>query len=66
MSAAPPSTAAGDAPVLKLPNVESAYGPIKAIRGVSLKVRRGEVYTAYADTIEAMYADDSRSDLVRE
>jgi branched-chain amino acid transport system ATP-binding protein len=33
MSAAPPSTAAGDAPVLKLLNVESAYGPIKAIRG---------------------------------
>jgi len=32
----------------------------------SLKVRRGEVYAAYADAIEAMYADDSRSDLVRE
>ena len=43
MSAAPPSTAGGDAPVLKLLNVESAYGPIKAIRGVSLKVRRGEI-----------------------
>ncbi len=25
--------------VLQLLNVESAYGPIKAIRGVSLKVR---------------------------
>ncbi len=34
-----------DAPVLKLSNVESAYGPIKAIRGVSLKVRRGEIAT---------------------
>ena len=45
MSAAPPSTAGGDAPVLKLLNVESAYGPIKAIRGVSLKVRKGEVAT---------------------
>jgi branched-chain amino acid transport system ATP-binding protein len=45
MSAAPPSTAAGDAPVLKLLNVESAYGPIKAIRGVSLQVRRGEIAT---------------------
>ncbi|MBK8359077.1 MAG: ABC transporter ATP-binding protein [Comamonadaceae bacterium] len=45
MSAAPPSTAGGDAPVLKLLNVESAYGPIKAIRGVSLKVRRGEIAT---------------------
>ena len=34
-----------DAPVLKLLNVESAYGPIKAIRGVSLQVRRGEIAT---------------------
>jgi branched-chain amino acid transport system ATP-binding protein len=34
-----------DQPVLKLLNVESAYGPIKAIRGVSLKVRRGEIAT---------------------
>ena len=31
--------------LLALANVESAYGPIKAIRGVSLKVRRGEVAT---------------------
>jgi branched-chain amino acid transport system ATP-binding protein len=31
--------------LLVLGNVESAYGPIKAIRGVSLKVRRGEVAT---------------------
>jgi branched-chain amino acid transport system ATP-binding protein len=28
-----------------LSNVESAYGPIKAIRGVSLKVRQGEIAT---------------------
>ena len=35
----------GDEPVLKLLNVESAYGPIKAIRGVSLQVRRGEIAT---------------------
>jgi branched-chain amino acid transport system ATP-binding protein len=33
------------AAVLKLANVESAYGPIKAIRGVSLAVREGEVVT---------------------
>lgn len=32
-------------PVLQLLNVESAYGPIKAIRGVSLKVRPGEIAT---------------------
>ena len=34
-----------DEPILKLLNVESAYGPIKAIRGVSLQVRRGEIAT---------------------
>ena len=43
MSANPP--AVSDLPVLKLSNVESAYGPIKAIRGVSLQVRRGEIAT---------------------
>ncbi len=31
--------------ILKLSNVESAYGPIKAIRGVSLKVERGQIAT---------------------
>jgi len=31
------------AEILKLTNVESAYGPIKAIRGVSLSVRRGQI-----------------------
>ena len=39
------STVVTDQPVLKLQNVESAYGPIKAIRGVSLQVRRGEIAT---------------------
>ena len=43
MSTTPPSVS--DTPVLQLQNVESAYGPIKAIRGVSLKVRRGEIAT---------------------
>ena len=43
MSDSPPSVS--DLPVLKLLNVESAYGPIKAIRGVSLQVRRGEIAT---------------------
>jgi branched-chain amino acid transport system ATP-binding protein len=43
MSTLPPSVS--DTPVLKLLNVESAYGPIKAIRGVSLQVRRGEIAT---------------------
>ena len=31
--------------MLTLLNVESAYGPVKAIRGVSLKVRKGEIAT---------------------
>jgi branched-chain amino acid transport system ATP-binding protein len=31
--------------ILRLSNVESAYGPIKAIRGVSLAVRAGEIVT---------------------
>ena len=39
-----PDTAAENV-LLKLLNVESAYGPIKAIRGVSLQVRRGEIAT---------------------
>lgn len=43
MSQVPP--AVSDQPVLKLLNVESAYGPIRAIRGVSLQVRRGEIAT---------------------
>ena len=32
-------------PILQLANVESAYGPIKAIRGVSLKVEHGQIAT---------------------
>ena len=31
--------------ILKLSNVESAYGPIKAIRGVSLEVAAGRIVT---------------------
>ena len=34
-----------DQVMLKLMNVESAYGPIRAIRGVSLQVRKGEIST---------------------
>jgi branched-chain amino acid transport system ATP-binding protein len=32
-----------DQPVLKLSNVESSYGPIRAIRGISLQVPRGTI-----------------------
>jgi len=32
-------------PILQLLNVESSYGPIKAIRGVSLQVNTGEIVT---------------------
>jgi branched-chain amino acid transport system ATP-binding protein len=42
-ASAPP--AISDQPVLKLSNIESAYGPVRAIRGVSLQVRRGEIAT---------------------
>ncbi len=34
-----------DDAILALTNVESAYGPIRAIRGVSLRVRPGEIAT---------------------
>jgi branched-chain amino acid transport system ATP-binding protein len=48
MSAAQPVQATG-APaanvILQLLNVESAYGPIKAIRGASLKVEKGQIAT---------------------
>jgi len=39
------SSSATAAPILSLSNVESAYGPVKAIRGVSLRVREGEIAT---------------------
>ena len=42
MSAAAAMT---DAALLRLLNVESAYGPVKAIRGVSLQVRQGQIAT---------------------
>ena len=45
MSNAATATQKADDMLLKLLNVESAYGPIKAIRGVSLQVRRGEIAT---------------------
>lgn len=32
-------------PQLKLSNVESAYGPVKAVRGVSLQVPPGAIVT---------------------
>jgi branched-chain amino acid transport system ATP-binding protein len=33
------------APLLALTNIESAYGPVKAIRGVSLEVKKGQIVT---------------------
>ena len=39
------ATAASPELILKLSNVESAYGPIRAIRGVSLVVPRGQIVT---------------------
>lgn len=43
--ASPSPAAQTPAAMLQLLNVESAYGPIKAIRGVSLQVREGEIAT---------------------
>jgi branched-chain amino acid transport system ATP-binding protein len=40
-----PAYSPGEGPLLSVANIESAYGPIKAIRGVSLRVRRGEIAT---------------------
>jgi branched-chain amino acid transport system ATP-binding protein len=40
-----PPTGSAAAPILRLQNVESAYGPIRAIRGVSLEVRPGRIAT---------------------
>ncbi|MFT4101684.1 MAG: ABC transporter ATP-binding protein [Burkholderiaceae bacterium] len=34
-----------DPVILKLSNIESSYGPVQAIRGVSLEVRRGTIVT---------------------
>jgi branched-chain amino acid transport system ATP-binding protein len=34
-----------DEPLLSLSNVECAYGPVKALRGVSLKVLKGQIAT---------------------
>ena len=34
-----------DNALLTLANVESAYGPIKALRGVSLEVQAGQIVT---------------------
>ncbi len=45
ISVAAGADAATAQPMLKLLNVESAYGPIKAIRGVSLQVERGQIAT---------------------
>ena len=38
-------SAAADTPVLSLANVESSYGPVQALRGVSLAVAEGRIVT---------------------
>ncbi len=40
-----PTATDASAPILALQNVESAYGPIRAIRGVSLEVQPGRIAT---------------------
>jgi branched-chain amino acid transport system ATP-binding protein len=43
--AAPVAPAAVAQPILRVANIESYYGPIMAIRGVSLEVPRGQIVT---------------------
>ncbi len=46
MSATSASAAANtSSALLRLTNIESAYGPVKAIRGVSLEVKKGQIVT---------------------
>jgi len=40
-----PGTRPAEAPLLRIENIETYYGPIMAIRGVSLEVRRGRIVT---------------------
>ena len=40
-----PTASNADSALLRLTNIESAYGPIKAIRGVSLEVKKGQIVT---------------------
>ena len=45
------------APILRVSNIESFYGPIMAIRGVSLEVPRGKIVTAPGATcLKMMHA----------
>jgi branched-chain amino acid transport system ATP-binding protein len=44
-AAGAPVTSAASEPILKVSNIESYYGPIMAIRGVSLEVARGSIVT---------------------
>ena len=39
------TTSDSNSALLRLTNIESAYGPIKAIRGVSLEVKKGQIVT---------------------
>jgi branched-chain amino acid transport system ATP-binding protein len=39
------ATANTSSALLRLTNIESAYGPVKAIRGVSLEVKKGQIVT---------------------
>jgi branched-chain amino acid transport system ATP-binding protein len=39
------TTSDSSSALLRLTNIESAYGPIKAIRGVSLEVKKGQIVT---------------------
>ena len=44
MKDVPDPRASGEV-ILRLANVESSYGPVQAIRGISLEVRKGSIVT---------------------
>jgi len=46
--------------ILKLSNIESYYGPIMAIRGITLEVPRGRIVTPLAPSSVTMRSAASR------
>lgn len=45
MTDTPTTSSSSASALLTLTNIESAYGPVKAIRGVSLEVKKGQIVT---------------------
>ena len=56
------SAAPRGAPILELLNVESSYGPVQALRGVSLTVMEGKIATVFNHLGDADAFNDIGSD----